>query len=142
MTLQLAISVLVAFSGVVLAPRFLTAIGVAVACALAGVAIAPSSLSFAVGAVLVQVIAQLVGTGSGLLIRRRPVAMAATIVVPMTVTALLTVAAPGLVHWLTPYGNAKAMLSDPPSFAALVVVVPLWCILPNVLSLRRRRAVR
>lgn len=142
MTVQLAISVLVPFTGVLLAPRFLTAIGVAVACALIGFAIAPSPGSFVVGAVLVQVIAQLVGTGSGLLIRRRWVAMAATIVVPMTVTAALTVVAPDLVRWLTPYGNATSLLAGPPSFVGLAVVVPLWCVLPNVLGLRRRRALR
>ncbi|WP_433303263.1 hypothetical protein ACQP2F_11525 [Actinoplanes sp. CA-030573] len=120
----------------------MTAIGVAVASALIGVAIARSPGSFVAGAVLVQVIAQLVGTGSGLLIRRRWVAMAATIVVPMTVTAVLTVVAPDLVRWLTPYGNAKSLLADPPGFVGLAVVVPLWCVLPNVLGLRRRRVLR
>ncbi|WP_344519710.1 hypothetical protein, partial [Paractinoplanes durhamensis] len=95
--------------------------------------------------VLAQAIAQLVGTACGLLFRRRVVAMAATIVVPMAVTVLLGAIDPGggLGRWLTPYGNAQAMFTGTPSaigFAASTVVVLLWCVAPNVLGARISRA--
>jgi hypothetical protein len=82
-------------------------------------------------------IAQLVGTGCGLLLRRPAVAMAATIVVPMCVTALLGAIDPGggLVRWLTPYGNAESLLAGTPT-AGFCVVVLLWCVVPNVLGAR------
>ncbi|MCU7727762.1 hypothetical protein ODJ79_28930 [Actinoplanes sp. KI2] len=148
---QLAISVVVPFTGVLavtsphrrLSRRLLAAEALAAGCALAGVLLAaivsgtrPPAERLAVlvlGSVLVQLIAQSVGTGCGLLVRRRPLAMAATIVVPMGVTVVLGALDPGggLVRWLTPYGNARALLAGRPT-AALAVVVLLWCVLPNV----------
>ncbi|GIF26948.1 hypothetical protein Ate02nite_96780 [Paractinoplanes tereljensis] len=132
-----------------LAARLVVAVGLAVGFALAGVLIAAVATGLAgggwppasriaalvAGAVLVQVIAQLVGTGCGLLVRRPGVAMAATIVVPMGVTVLLGAidSGGGLVRWLTPYGNAQALLGGEPT-AALGVVVLLWCVIPNVVG--------
>jgi hypothetical protein len=94
-----------------------------------------------VGSVLVQLIAQSTGTACGLLLRRPVVAMAATIVVPMGVTAVLLAIDPGggLVGWLTPYGTARALLAGRPT-AALAVVVVLWCVLPNVVGARAVRS--
>jgi hypothetical protein len=104
---------------------------------------APATAGLILAAVVVQLIAQLVGTGCGLLVRRPIVAMAATIVVPMTVTTVLTVIAPGggAVRWLTPFGNAQSLLTDTPTgttFAALGVIVLLWCVLPNAVLFSRR----
>jgi hypothetical protein len=96
------------------------------------------------------VIAQLTGTGWGLLIRRPAIAMAATILAPMATTALLNVIdrGGGLVRWFTPYGNARSLLAGTPTpallagtptpatFAALVVVTLLWCAIPNLLGAR------
>lgn len=137
-TVQLVISVFVPFTGVLLARRLAIALGVAVACALAGVLLTAAvtawpPASVVAGAVLVQAIAQLVGTGAGLLIRRPVLAMAATIVVPMTATVLLS--AIGL-RWLTPYGNAQALLAG--TFTAKTLVVALlWGVVPNVIGARR-----
>jgi hypothetical protein len=94
--------------------------------------------------VLVQLVAQMIGIACGLLSRRPLVAMAATIVIPMTVTAALTVLAPGgaAVRWLTPYGDAQSLLTDTPTgttYAALGVVVLLWCLIPNAVLLARLR---
>ena len=93
-----------------------------------------------VGSVLVQLIAQSVGTACGLLVRRPLIAMAATIVVPMGVTVVLGAidSGGGLVRWLTPYGNAQALLAGKPT-AALAVVGLLWCVLPNAVGARQRR---
>ena len=51
----------------------------------------------------------------------------------------------GLVPWLTPYGNARALLAGTPTqktLAALFVVTLLWCAIPTLMSMRRttRRA--
>jgi hypothetical protein len=161
---QLAMSVLVPFFGVLavtgrprtaadrhLAPRVLAAIGLAVAFALAGALLAATATRWAggawpsasraaalvLGSLLVQTIAQSAGTGCGLLLRRPAVAMAATIVVPMSVTVLLGAIDPGggLVRWLTPYGNAHSLLTGTPT-AGFGVVVMLWCVVPNLLGAR------
>ena len=93
------------------------------------------------GAVWVQVIAQATGTAWGLLLRRPVLAMAATIVVPMSVTALLAVLDPGGggARWITLYENARSLLSGTALPPALPVVVLLWCVTPNVLGRRLRR---
>jgi hypothetical protein len=168
---QLAVSVLVPFFGVRavtdlhrsgtpvdrrLSRRLLSAVGVAVGFAVAGTLLTAAATAFAdrswpsparvaalvAGAVLVQVIAQLTGTGWGLLLARPAVAMAATIVVPMGSTVLLSVIDPGggLVRWLTPYGNAHSLLTGEPTpsvLAAFCVVVLLWCLVPNLLGIHR-----
>ncbi|MFI5893955.1 hypothetical protein ACIA5D_28030 [Actinoplanes sp. NPDC051513] len=98
---------------------------------------APTAVALVAGSVLVQVIAQLVGTACGLLVPRPALAMAATIVVPMSVTVVLTAVAPGLVHWHTPYGNAQSLLAGEPDVAALCLVALLWCAIPNAVGLTR-----
>jgi hypothetical protein len=168
---QLAVSVLVPFFGVLavtdlhrprsadrrLAPRLLIAVGLAVGFSLAATLLAagatvwadglwpgaPRTAALVTAAILVQVIAQLTGTGWGLLIRRPVIAMAATILAPMATTALLGVVDPGggLVRWLTPYGNARSLLAGiptPETFAGLVVVTLLWCAIPNLLGARTK----
>ncbi|WP_433268800.1 hypothetical protein ACQPWR_10190 [Micromonospora vinacea] len=67
----------------------------------------------AVGSVLVQVVAGLVGTGLGLLLRSVVVAFLATIILPLGLFALL-----GAVDdlrpaqpWLTPFGSVRNLLS-------------------------------
>jgi len=167
---QLVISVFVPFSGVLavtgrhrpdsvrrLVRRLLVAECLAAATALAGVALTaiatawsggtwPSGSRLAllvVGSVLVQLIAQSIGTASGLLLRRPPIAMAATIAVPMGVTVALSAIdrGGGSVRWLTPYGNALALLAAKPT-VALAVVGLLWCVLPNVVGARLVRTAR
>ncbi|GIH21306.1 hypothetical protein [Rugosimonospora africana] len=167
-TVQLAMSVLVPFIGVLavtelhrpgtsadrrLAPRLLPVLGLTVGVALAGTLLAATATAWAgggwppagqtatlvTGAVLVQLIAQLTGTASGMLLRRPVLAMASTVVVPMGTTALLGTIDrhDGLVRWLTPYGNAQALLAAKPipsTFAGLCVVALLWCVVPNVLG--------
>lgn len=168
---QLALSVPVPFFGVLavtdlhqprlstdprLAPRLRDALGLAVGFALAGTLLAAMATAWAdgswpparqvaalvAGAVLVQAIAQLTGTGWGLLLRRPVLAMAATIVVPMTTVALLGAIDPhgGPTRWLTPYGNAGSLLAGTPTasgLAGLCVVTLLWCALPNAVGARR-----
>ena len=165
---QLVISIFVPFLGVLavtgvrrpgsgrgLTRRLLAAESLAAGCALAGVALTAIAIAgsggswppgtvlamLVVGSVLVQLIAQSTGTACGLLLRRPVVAMAATIVVPMGVTAVLSAIDPGggLVGWLTPYGNAQALLAARPT-VALAVVVVLWCVLPNLLGARTVRS--
>jgi hypothetical protein len=135
---QLAISVAVPFCGVLavtgrhrpgsdrrLVRTLLAAEALAAGCALVGVLVAASATAWSggtwppasrlallvVGSVLVQLIAQSVGTASGLQVRRPRIAMAATIVVPLGVTVVLRAidSGGGLVRWLTPYGNAQAL---------------------------------
>jgi hypothetical protein len=60
-----------------------------------------------VGAFVTQLVAQLVGTGFGLLIGRGWIAAILTIVAPLGLYAVLSAAAPGLRPWLTPYGTAQ-----------------------------------
>lgn len=149
---QLAISVLVPFFGV-LERRRLVALGLAAGFALAGVLMAaaatwwaggdwpaaPRMVALIAGSVVVQLIAQLVGIACGRLIRRPVLAIAATIVVPMTVTVVLQTVAPDLVRWLTPYGNALSLLDGATNIASLGVILLLWGVLPNVAARVRPR---
>jgi hypothetical protein len=137
------------------------AISLAAAFALAGALLAAAATRWAGGdwppptrgaelvlaAVAVQVIAQLTGTGWGLLVRRPAVAMAATIVVPLGITALLGAISPhgNVARWLTPYGNARSLLDGAPGpgiLPGLCVVVLLWCVVPNVLGARKVRGLK
>jgi hypothetical protein len=84
--------------------------------------------SVALGGVLVQIAAQLVGTGFGLLLRPAVVAFLATIVVPLGLWLLL-----GPVNaaraWLTPFGPAQSLLSGQTSALVLAqwaLVAALW----------------
>ncbi|RLP87510.1 hypothetical protein EAD89_19115 [Micromonospora sp. BL4] len=67
----------------------------------------------AVGGVLVQIVAGLVGTGLGLLLRSPVVAFLATIVLPLGLYALLggVDALRPAQPWLTPYGSVRNLLS-------------------------------
>jgi hypothetical protein len=167
---QLAISVVVPFTGVLavtgrrrpgsarrLTRPLLAAEGLAAGCALVGLLVAAAATAWsggewpsasglallAVGSVLVQLIAQSVGTACGLLLRRPSIAMAATIVIPMAVAVALGAIDPGggLSRWLTPYGNAQALLAAEPT-GALGVVAVLWCVLPNAVGARQLRTTR
>jgi hypothetical protein len=67
----------------------------------------------AVGSVLVQVVAGLVGTGLGLLLRSVVVAFLATIILPLGLFALLGAvdALRPAQPWLTPFGGVRNLLS-------------------------------
>ncbi|MET8279671.1 hypothetical protein [Micromonospora sp. NPDC005174] len=67
----------------------------------------------AVGSVLVQLVAGLVGTGLGLLLRSRVVAFLATIVLPLGLFGLLGAvdALRPAQPWLTPFGSVRHLLS-------------------------------
>ncbi|MEU5960602.1 hypothetical protein ABZ777_05275 [Micromonospora parva] len=64
----------------------------------------------AVGSVLVQFVAGLVGTGLGLLVRSVVVAFLATIVLPLGLFALLG-GVEAAQPWLTPFGSVRNLLS-------------------------------
>lgn len=165
---QLLMSVLVPLSGVLLAhdltrpgntlrppPMIVAAVVYAALVAVAGfalcglaTAIAPgaalgdprSALSVALGGIGVQVTAQLVGTGFGLLLPRTGVAFLATIVVPLGLWLLLGTTGPRLQQWLTPFGANPPLLTGAPSptdLAAWVVVLLLWGGLLNGAGVRR-----
>ncbi|QLQ36414.1 hypothetical protein [Micromonospora robiginosa] len=95
----------------------------------------------AVAGVLVQVLAQLVGTGLGLLVARPAWGCLATIVLPLGAYALLT-------PWgaardrLTPYGAMRGVLAEAPDWARWVSAALLWGVALNVVGVvvRRRRA--
>ncbi|NYH46066.1 hypothetical protein HNR22_005793 [Micromonospora jinlongensis] len=85
----------------------------------------------AVGSVLVQVVAGLVGTGLGLLLRSTVVAFLATIVLPLGLFGLLG-AADALrpaQPWLTPFGSVRNLLSGDMTvlrWAQWLCVLLLW----------------
>jgi hypothetical protein len=87
--------------------------------------------TIAVGSVLVQVIAQLVGTGLGLLIRSAVVAFIASIVLPLGLWVVLgaTQSLRPAQAWLTPYATAQNLLSgqvSPVNWAQWLVVLLVW----------------
>jgi hypothetical protein len=103
------------------------------------------TLGVAVGSVLVQLIAQLTGTGWGLLVRPPALAMLATIVVPLGLWLIL-----GAVdtlrpvqQWLTPAASAAHLLSGQMravNWLQSLVVVLIWDVGLNAVGVRRRRA--
>ncbi|WP_406067954.1 hypothetical protein [Micromonospora sp. NBC_01638] len=101
----------------------------------------------AVGSVLVQVVAGLVGTGLGLLIRSPVVAFVATIVLPLGLFALLggVDALRPAQAWLTPLGSVRHLLSGEMSVLRWVqwlCVLLIWGVGLNTMgaaALRRRR---
>ena len=135
-------------------PTLLAATGLATAIAFLGVlicvvttALVPTATSnrwagwatIVLGSVLVQVVAALVGTSLGLLLRRPVVAGIATIVLPLGLWFLL--GAVDSVHqaqgWLTPFGGVQNLLSgqmDAVRWAQWLVVLVLWGIGPNALG--------
>ena len=157
---QTLMSVLVPFSGVLLAsdlhrarreakvaPMLLAAAMVAAAFALFGVlvctiaiAVAPSEVvqgrwqyvgAIVVGSLVVQVVAQFVGTGLGLLLRSRAVAMIGTIVLPLGTWLILGAvdALSPAQAWLTPFAAAPKLLSGqmtPLNWAQVLVIVSIW----------------
>ncbi|MGW0213485.1 hypothetical protein ACWDXH_03740 [Micromonospora chokoriensis] len=97
----------------------------------------------AVGSVLVQIVAGLVGTGLGLLLRSTVVAFLATIVLPLGLFALLS-GVPAAQPWLTPFGSVRNLLSGDMSllrWAQWLCVLLLWGVGLNVAgaaALKRR----
>jgi hypothetical protein len=170
---QTLMSVLVPFSGVLLAsdlhraqrgakvaPMLLAAAMVAAAFALFGVlvctigiAVAPSDVvqgrwqyvgAIVVGSLVVQVVAQFVGTGLGLLLRSRAVAMIGTIVLPLGTWLILGAvdALSPAQAWLTPFAAAPKLLSGqmtPLNWAQVLVIVSIWGIGLNAAGIVRTR---
>jgi len=147
------IVVLAAIAGA-LVPALLVA-GIGILLCAAVTAIAPSEAAggrwsqagvVVLGSLLVQMVAQLVGTGMGLLLRQPVVAYAATVVVPLGLWALLgAVAALRPVQaWLTPFPSVQHLLSgemDPIRWAQWLTVLALWGLGLNALgSARAARA--
>lgn len=147
-----------------IAPILLAAAGLAAAVAAFGVlvcavttALVPSATTsrwsgaatIVLGSVLVQVVAALVGTGMGLLIRRPVAAGLGTIVLPLGLWFLLGAidSLSAALAWLTPYGSVQNLLAgqmDAIGWAQWLVVLVLWGIGPNALGVllwrRWRRA--
>jgi hypothetical protein len=100
----------------------------------------------ALAGVLVQVLAQLVGTGLGLLIGRPVWGCLATIVLPLGAYALLAPLGAAR-DWLTPYAALREVLAGSAGaagWARWVTVALLWGVALNAVGaiLLRRRAVR
>ncbi len=160
LAVQLLMSVTVPFLGVLLTselrragrghpltPRLVAAAAMAAASAVFGVVVSVAALGVAssdapdgawrhvgvvvLGSILVQVIAQLAGTGLGMLIRPPAVAMAATIVLPLGLWLILG-SVDGLrpaQGWLAPFASAANLLSGPMTplqWAQVLVVVLVW----------------
>jgi hypothetical protein len=99
------------------------------------------------GSVLVQVVAQLVGTGLGLLLRPVILTCLATIVIPLGLWFVL-----GLVPalrpaqaWLTPFPSVQHLLSgemSPVRWAQWFVVLLIWGIGLNTIGVLRLRRAR
>lgn len=103
--------------------------------------------SVTVGSIGVQVTAQLVGTGLGLLLRNRVVAFAATIALPLGVWLLVGLLGRygPLQQWVSPFGAGPPLLSGHGSaidVAAWACVLLLWGGGLNWLGTRRRRPLR
>ena len=100
------------------------------------------TISVAVGSVLVQVVAQLVGTGLGLLLRPVVVSCLATIVLPLGLWFVLgrvAVLRPAQA-WLTPFPTVQNLLSGGMSalaWAQWLVVVLLWGVALNAAGAAR-----
>jgi hypothetical protein len=93
------------------------------------------------GSLLVQLVAQSVGTALGLLVRRTAVAFLATVVLPLGLWFLLGVvpAATPAQAWVTPYAAATRLLSGevgPVGWLEWLVMAALWTVALNVIALR------
>ena len=98
----------------------------------------------AVGSLLVQSVAQLIGTGLGLLVRSIVLACLATIALPLGLWLLLGAAdrLTSAQDWLTPYGAANNLLSgqmSPIAWAQWLVVFLSWGVGLNILGATRAR---
>jgi hypothetical protein len=96
----------------------------------------------AVGGVLVQVLAQLTGTGLGLLVRRRALACLLTVVLPLGLWLLL--GALGDLRpaqaWLTPYASARNLLAGvmtPTRWLQWLAVLAIWGVALNLIGIHR-----
>ena len=96
----------------------------------------------ALGSVLVQLLAQLQGTGLGMLVRRRTLACLLTIVLPLGLwlaLGALDVLRPAQA-WLTPFSAASNLLAGQMSavrWAQWLVVAAVWGVGLNVLGVLR-----
>ena len=139
-------------------PTLLAAVAVAVGVALFGVAVsalavaaAPSAgtdgtwqhtAAIVLGCVVVQVIAQLVGTGLGLLVRRPVLACIATILLPLGLWAILGAAESTrpAQDWLTPFAGVGRLTTGAMTahhWLQSVVVFLLWGVGLNALGAAR-----
>ncbi|SDR86775.1 hypothetical protein SAMN04488543_0651 [Friedmanniella luteola] len=99
------------------------------------------------GSVLVQVLAQLVGTGLGLLIPSVTLACLSTVVLPLGLWAVLGAsdALRPARGWLTPFATTGALLAGrmtAVAWARWLVVVLLWGVGLNLLGVLRARSER
>ncbi len=146
-----------------LVPSVLAALAVAVLVALFGIALcglvtavahsqAPGGRwehagTVVVGSLLVQVLAQLTGTGFGLLVRRAAFACLLTVVLPLGLWLLLG-ALDGLQSvqaWLTPFASARNLLAgdmNPTRWAQWLLVLAVWGIGLNLFGLRVASRIR
>ncbi|MFJ8582024.1 hypothetical protein [Micromonospora sp. NPDC093277] len=99
--------------------------------------------TIALGSVLVQVVAQLVGTGLGLLTRRPVIAFVASIALPLGLWLLLgSVDVLGPAQALTPYASVRHLLSGQMSalnWVQWLAVLLIWGAGLNVLGAARLR---
>jgi hypothetical protein len=101
-----------------------------------------SAGTIALGSVLVQIVAQLLGTGLGLLLRQHVVAFLASIVLPLGLWFLLgalDVLRPAQA-WLAPYSSVRNLLSGHMTaltWAQWLVILLIWGIGPNALGAAR-----
>lgn len=96
-----------------------------------------------VGSLLVQVVAQLTGTGLGLLVRRPVLACLLTIVLPTGLRLLLSAldVLGSAQAWLTPYASAQHLLAgnmSPVNWAQWLIMVAIWGLGLNLAGLCRR----
>jgi hypothetical protein len=146
-------SVLVTVTAAVGLAVLIAALGVLVCAAVT--AVLPSTASagrwenagvVAVGSLLVQGLAQLVGTGLGLLLRRKVIACAATIVLPLGLWLLSQAIGPlrPVGSWTTPYPSAQHLLSGeitPTGWAQWLVVLAIWGVALNAFGITRAASV-
>ncbi|GAB3841436.1 hypothetical protein GCM10027610_050770 [Dactylosporangium cerinum] len=95
--------------------------------------------TIALGSVLVQVLAVLVGTGLGRLVRPVPLAFLATFV-PLLLWLALSAAPGSAEDWLTPYPTARHLLSGDmsrPAWPQWLTVFLIWGVALNVLGAKR-----
>ncbi|MDG4800307.1 hypothetical protein [Micromonospora sp. WMMD980] len=93
----------------------------------------------AVAGVLVQVLAQLVGTGLGLLVARPAWGCPATVVLPLGAYASLTPWGTAR-DWLTPSGALRGVLGEEPGWARWVTAALLWSVALNAVGPTRRES--
>ncbi|MGW5361388.1 hypothetical protein [Actinopolymorpha pittospori] len=102
-----------------------------------------SPVELVLGGVVAQVVAQLTGTGFGLLIRRAVLACLATIVCPLGLWLVLGATAPSSRAWLTPFESARHLLAGTMTTASwlpFLVMVSLWGIALNLAGIHRFRS--